>query len=149
MKSVGRRLMSTLASLSLPVAVVASFPYSAIGFKASVSPRTVPSASLIALSPEEEAVAVKNAKTIWRHDATSEERVRTWLPLGDLPEEQDRPVLDRRFSVSPGTPRFFPYLPPPLLPSRSAPPPVRIPAEPAVEAEDVFPRSEMLEMKGE
>lgn len=150
MKKPWRGLLSLTLSLALPVAVVFSFPYSAIGFKASPDAGKAPAAvAFIALSSKAEATAVMTAKSVWHGDMSSEKKARTYLPLGDLPEDTDDPILDAVFTLRPSAKKTAEYLPPPLMPTMAAPAPVKIAPEETTGAGTAFPREELLEMKGD
>lgn len=147
MKSSQRFIVSLMMSLALPVAVVISFPYSAVGFKAAnyQSPGE-PAAKLISLTAEQEISAVRKAKSIWRGELSAAERARTWLTLGELPEDDEGPIIDSQFSPPP-SPVMMSFQPPPLMPSRAAAAVLKMAAEPPATAKMAFPREELLELK--
>ena len=63
MRSIRQELISVAAVISVPAALIAIFPYGAIGFKAVPRPKaSKPSAAFVRLTAAEEAEALKAAK---------------------------------------------------------------------------------------
>ena len=148
MKLSRRAAATMLTTLALPVAVVMSFPYSAVSFRAAeerTSP--APSVALISLSPEEEDLAIRATKGIWRGEVSAAERVRTWLPLVELPEDEEGPIMDMNFTLPAGRRKLIAYRPPPLMPSMAAPAVAPLGVEPQTSSQTTFSRKELLELK--
>ena len=88
MRSIRQEVLSVAAVLAVPAALMAIFPYGAVGFKAIPGRMaSKPSAAFVRLTAEEEAEALKAAKTSWQADSASDRGMRAYLPLGELPED--------------------------------------------------------------
>lgn len=145
MRSVRSEIVSGLTVAGALFLVALSYPYRAVGFRASVrGPERGFSAALVRLTPEEERSALKVVRTSWRGDG-SVRSMRADLFLAELPDDvSGRPVMPEPAS-SAASP--FPLADAgwsPFLPSRRAAPPATI--RPSGTAEDLltFPRTELL-----
>ena len=149
MRSLRHELFSTTVVLALPVAIVLAFPRSAINFRANGMPLATPApVAFVTLSEEESAAFLGSARTAWQADASTGQRMRMRLPLGELPDETVGPLLDvglatrHRDELEPVA-----YRPPPWRPSLAAPPPVRIGPVAEDKTPLPFPRDELLSIK--
>ena len=150
MRSIRQELLSVVAVISAPAALIAVFPYGAIGFKAVPRPTaSKPSAAFVSLTSEEEAAALKAAKTSWQADSASDRGMRAYLPLGELPEDgPSGPILGGggwpwlRSALAPveyGTPTWSP--------SAAAAEPEKIAAEEEVPHATAFSKEELLRIE--
>lgn len=95
MKSVRLELASVLTVLAVPAALALVFPYGAIGFRPGKRPsRPAASAAFVTLSDEEQALAMRSAKSAWQVDVSGERQMRADLSVGDLPEDPSFATLD-------------------------------------------------------
>ena len=150
MKSLRGEFLSVSVVLAAVGAVVMSFPFDAIAFRPmSPSANGQSFAAFVSLDQEEEAAALKAAKSSWNAEAGGVRRLRAELFSSDLPKEKsefalefsDRIVRSVPESVAPGLS--------PFLPSLAAPPPKAIPvenADAAVDPAPVFSREELLKI---
>ena len=146
MKRLRSELASAAAVFSLPAAILASVPFDAIAFRAETKAARPPSAAFVSLSAEEEAAALRAAKTSWNSEAEGVRRMRAELRFGELPECASEPALGiadrmRRPQQQPQS-----SWPPPYLPSQAAPAPAKIAPEKESERSPVFAREELLRM---
>ena len=95
MRSIRQEILSVSAVLAARVALVAVFPFGALGFKAiPLQAKSHPSAAFVQLTAEEESEEIKAAKASWQADSASDMGMRAYLPLGELPEEgTNGPIL--------------------------------------------------------
>jgi len=124
-----RDALSACIVLVSVCAVVASFPFDAVSFRppAAGAPRSA-FAAFVSLSAEEEAAAMKAAKSSWNAEAGGVRRLRAELFSSELPDADsehaldisDRIVLSAPKPVAPG---LSPYLPSLAAPSARAIPP--------------------------
>ena len=148
-KPLRQEIYFLLLVLSIPAAVVAMFPYGAIGFGASpVVSRLPASCSFTTLGPDEEAAALAAARSPRKG---SHERVRSmYLNLSDpdLPEEGPMPVSDVSRRSRPRAPEMGRIAKPPLPATLAAPAPGRIEAGSGAGAEvhETFSREDMLKI---
>ncbi len=128
------------------VAVV--FPFKVTSFEASAGEQAKETfASFVQLSAEDEAAAMKAAKSSWNAESGAVRRMRAELFSGELPEASEEPVLALgdcpvRASVRVVSPSLSPY-----LPSLAAPPPEAIEpdkAAPYAVGVPAFSRDELL-----
>ncbi|MCR5753105.1 MAG: hypothetical protein K6G91_14220 [Kiritimatiellae bacterium] len=149
MRSLRHELFSTCAVLALPTAILLAFPRSAIEFKGMEAPSPGPaSVAFVALSEDERAALLGAARTAWQTDAPIGQRMRTRLPLGELPEESEGPLLDVGLARRrPEGPEPVSYRPSPWCPSLRAPPPVRVEGKAEEKAPPAFSREDLLSIK--
>ena len=146
MKRFGRELASLCTVLAISAAIVSVFPYGAIGFKARPPSAPTPAAAFITLSPDEEAAAMRAAKTSWKGDADSCLRVRADLSFGELPTTREESVLGVGERSRPPRFRDVGWTPPPFLPSQAASPLRPIPPGDAPKEAPAFSREELLSL---
>ncbi len=126
MRDLRGKLLSVAVVLVAVVAVVVVFPFDALSFtpsRAAADGRAF--AVFVLLTPEEEAAAMKAAKSSWNAEAVGVRRMRADLFVNDLPESASEPSL-------------------------AAPPPKAIPADKADQMggpAPAFPREELLKIE--
>ena len=147
MRPIRQEILSVATVLVVPAALLAVFPYGAVGFKAStLQAASSPSVAFVHLTAEEEAEALKAAKASWQADSASGRGMRAYLPLSELPEEgPNGPILDDsvwtwlRTALAPveyGTPAW--------KPSAAAGEPEKIAAGEEEPASPAFSKEELL-----
>lgn len=150
MRSVRQEALSVAVVMSTPVALLAVFPYGVFGFKA-VAPRisSAPSAAFVHLTAEEEAEALKTAKTSWQAEGSADRGMRAYLPLGELPEDMRKgPILGDRLTLATGAAAApVEYGRPAWSPSQAAEPPAKIAAEEEPPRPQTFSKEELLELE--
>ena len=149
MRSLRHELFSTSVVLALPAAIVFAFPRSAIEFKANAAPPARPAqVAFVTLSEDESASILGSARTAWQADASTGRRMSIRLPLGELPEESEGPLIDVGLATRRAEePEPVAYRPPPWRPSFAAPPPARIAAGSEEKVSPPFSRDELLSIK--
>ncbi len=146
MRHLGHELATQLTVLAILLAIVLVFPYDAISFKATKVEPSVPFAAFVMLSPDQEAAAIKAAKTSWIGAAGGHTHsIRAELPFGVLPDAEGKPVLTLAERPTPILPAPAPLKPVAYLPSAAAPAPVVIPHDPRTD-EQPFSRQELLKL---
>ena len=123
-----RRLRQELVSLALllaiPVALACTFPYAAIGFRASPEPEeSAPHCAFVELSAQQERKVLAAARSAWQVDARGVRGMRLELSGGELPPTPMARVLPVRAEGS-AVRRQTGYAPDLLPPSVRAPKPV-------------------------
>lgn len=144
----------SLVSVSVVLAaiggVAVSFPFDAVSFRPADSRQSKSGfAAFVSLGAEEEAEALKAAKSSWNAEAGGVRRLRADLFYAELPEAGHEPALafsDRLASSAPGPvePGLSPY-----LPSMAAPPPKEIPPDDTAAKEGpapAFSKEELLKI---
>lgn len=149
-----RRLRYELYLLALvmvvPAALVAVFPYDAVGFRPAAT-RTEPEAScaFVHLTEAEAERALDESRAYWRVDTRGARNLRLELSEADAPEEETGAVLSiverKRPRLAPPRGPRVPALPPSL--AAAAPAALAADVTPA-KAADAFPREEMLDVSG-
>ena len=140
---------SLAAVLAVPLALAACFPYAALGLTPASDPEPCRAAcAFVTLTPDEETDILAAARAAWKVSSAGVRRMRADLSLSELPEDSACAIADiedRQRYPMPGGVRFVFS---PLPSSLAAPPPEKIPADPAVAAEDLlaFPRKELLKI---
>lgn len=139
------RSLTSVGLLSL--GILLAFPLSALRFNASRDELPhLGSAAFVTLTYEQEAAALKAAKSAWQADSSAMERMRVSLPLGELPEEENASPLganevlfihEREMSA-------VAYPLPAYAPSFAAPEPDKLPPEKIEAVEPTFTRKELL-----
>ena len=147
MKGIAGELASLFTVLAIPVGIAAIFPFSAIGFRARPVAQRAPAVAFVTLNAEEEAAAMRAAKTSWQGNAGNILRVRADLFLGDLPGGAEKETLDVAERCRPPRAKDVDWAPPPYLPSLAAPPPQAIPEDAPDEEVPAFPREELLSLE--
>ncbi|MBQ6914836.1 MAG: hypothetical protein IJQ65_03875 [Kiritimatiellae bacterium] len=150
MKGWRSAFVSAVMVLLTIAAVVLVFPYGALTFRPRPDGPAQPAfAAFVALSPTEEAAAMKAAKSSWNAGAGAVRRMRAELFVSELPRGRDEPALeiaDRAHSQT--LPPLSPGLQP-FMPSQAAPPPAKIEPDKADlkdESASAFSREELLRM---
>ena len=146
MKTLRGELASAAAVFALPAAILAAFPFDAVTFRARQAAPKRPTAAFVSLSPEEEASALRAAKTSWTSEAEGVRSMRAELHFAELPEFANEPALgmeDRQLRPQLPPPNSWP---PPYLPSQAAAAPAKIAPEGDSEPPLAFPRREFLRM---
>ena len=147
MKWLGGEMASFATTVVVSVAIAAVFPYGAVGFRASPADAPAAAAAFVTLSADEEAAAMRAAKTSWQGDAGGVLRLRADLSFGELPEAGHAAVLGVEARTVPPPASVVPYGAPPFLPLLAAPPPQVIPAEPPEKVAPAFSREELLKIE--
>ena len=147
MKGARREILSLLTALALPAAVFLVLPYSDIRFAANeASAPSAPFAAFVALTPEQEAQAMRRAK----FGASAESGDAAFRPadliLNALPDDAPPPIVRLADRARPPASQRVGWTPPPYLPSRAAPAPATIPAEQDTPAPFGFTREELLRL---
>ena len=144
MRSLRSELLTTATVLAIPFGIAAILPWGALGFRATpVRSRVGGFAAFVSLTPEQEAQAMRAAKSSWRGGERAVNQGRADLFFGELPELPNPPVLGIGDRTRTPAPSDVPVGRSPYLPSRAAPAPVRI-APPADGPTLPFPREELL-----
>lgn len=144
MRSVRSELLSAAVVLSAPAAIVAAFPYAALGFRAAQPPARPAMAAMVRLTPEAERAAERAARATWQLRGESLPG-RPELLAPELPESPLRSVLSVRERSRPPAPPDLDCGLRPFAPSRKAPPPEAVGSAPAPEPA-AFPREELLKL---
>ena len=147
MKGARREILSLLTALALPAAVFLVLPYSDIRFAANeASAPSAPFAAFVALTPEQEAQAMRRAKS----GASAESGDAAFRPadliLNALPDDAPPPIVLLSDRARPPAPGRVGWTPPPYLPSRAAPAPATIPSEKGEAETSGFTREELLRL---
>ena len=145
-KSVRSEVATALAVLSVPAAVAFVFPYEALLFRATEPPRREVGLAGVALTADQEAAAMRAAKTSWQVAEGGARRLRAEMPFAELPEAPRTSVLsagERRRRETLGDMECGPS---PYLPSRRAAPPQKIADGAAVAEPPPFSREELLKI---
>ncbi|MGN0855742.1 MAG: hypothetical protein ACI4R9_09530 [Kiritimatiellia bacterium] len=145
-KALRHEFYSLVAVMAVPLALIVSFPYAAIGF-IPAAPTETPRAAcaFVTLRPDEETDILAAARAAWKVSADRVRRMRADLSLAEIPDDTASALADiaDRRRPPPAGPIRFDVLP--LPPSCAAPPPAKIPADSAdAEGVPTFPRSELL-----
>lgn len=147
MKSARRELLSLLTALSLPVAVSLVLPYSELWFMADdAPPPAAPFAAFVALTPEQEAQAMRRAKSGGQGEAAGLAFRPADLILSALPDDAPAPIVRLSDRARPPAPARIGFRPTPYLPTCAAPAPAVLPAERDAEPADGFTREELLRL---
>jgi hypothetical protein len=114
---------SVIAVVAMVLAIASSFPFEAFSFKAANFPAREAGAAFVELTHEEEAAALKAARTSWQVDHLDEQWQRVDCHTGDLPADPISAVVnvESRLRHSFSKPESFPL--PPYRPSMAAPRP--------------------------
>ena len=146
MRRVRHELPSLLAVLLLPAVALCAFPWSALTFRPRASAAAAPAfAAFVTLTPEQEAQAMRRAKT------ASTERADVAVPhadliLDELPDDVPQPVARLEDRARPPEPERPTWRPGAWQPSLAAPPPETIPADDEAAPELAFPRASLLRL---
>ena len=149
MRSVKSEMLSAALALAVPAAVVCVLPYSALDFRAREAPAARPPfAAFVALDAEQEAKAMRRAKSAWQGaGAAAGAAIRPAdLILDALPDDAPAPIVRIGDRARPPAPARVAFSPSPYLPTRAAKAPEQIPVEPEAE-ETGFGREEMLRLE--
>ena len=146
MRSARSEALSLSLALALPVAVLCVLPYSALRFRArEAAARPAPFAAFVALDAEQEAHAMRRAKSAWKSDGEGAAIHPSDLIFERLPDDAPTPLVGIGERARPTPLAREPLRPTPYLPTRAAPAPAAIPAEPEP-ATPPFPRDELLKL---
>ncbi len=141
-------LYSLASVAAIPVALFLIFPFEAVGFRAA--PDGVPSpasCAFVALTEEEAARAVSNARAAWRVNAEGVRSLHADLSVAAMPEEPHGAVMTAAEREPLPRPRIVSYEADPLPPTMAADAPGRIPAEEASPDDGLaFPRTDLLKL---
>lgn len=147
MKSFRQQILLAAAVFALTTAMLAAFPLEAVGFKASsVRRSSEPAAAFVVLTADDEAKAMKFAKTAWQSDASSRRHVGARLQIGELPaDEAPWPLVDvpKEMDLSPNA-GYAEYGAGAWTPSEAAGAPEKIASSPDDSEKQTFPREELL-----
>lgn len=140
------QLLSLAMVWSVPLGIAAVFPYEAIVFRArgDGEGHVRGRASLVSLSAAQEQSFEQVARTTWRKEGGAN----AWRPdllVDNLPETPCPPVLPIAVRSRPPEPPIAECGVSAFLPSRQAPPPLKI-APDKVEDAQAFPRTELLKL---
>lgn len=136
-------VLSVLAVLSVPLALVSAFPREAVGFSASRVPaRSEPANSIVFLDASAASRILHAAKVLPRNDRSG--MVADLLPA-ELPGPDAALMISVDLHERAEPPSVIGSGIPPFLPSRRAAAPVRIPGGKA-DDELPFPRKELLRL---
>ena len=148
MKPVQVDLTSFLTVLTVTAAVALAFPYGAVGFRpAPDAGRPQASAAFVVMSADEQATAMRAAKTSWQVDAGGVRRLRVDLSVGELPEDPAASSMD--IGVRPSRSAVPPtgYRPAAYPRSFAAPPAAALPKTAGETARELpFAKSELLKI---
>ena len=147
MTGVRREFLSLLTALALPAAVFLSLPYSAVWFHGAEAPApSAPFAAFVVLTPEQEAQAMRRAKSAVSGEASAAAFRPADLILNALPDDAPPPIVRLSDRARPPAPGRVGWTPPPYLPSRAAPAPATIPSEKGEAETSGFTREELLRL---
>lgn len=140
-------LYSLTAIVSIPIALVAAFPYSSVAFTASESrPAPAPRCAFVELTEEEEASALAAARAAWKVSAEGVRRMRLDLSIESAPEDPVTSVSDIRDRARPPSAPTVRLDAPALPPTMAAPPPAQIAPWSGEDDGGAFPRRELLQI---
>lgn len=148
MRITRREVYSIIIVMTLAFAIMLSLPFPAFSFRPHrVSADRGASAEFVLLTEEERVEALKAAKTTWQYDSSESRGMRIRLPLGELPEEEQRSLLGDG-DMPCGTIPFKPVVSrlPAWQPSFKAPAPIRLGAEIEEAKKKPFSREELLKL---
>ena len=149
MRRMRSEIPSLAAVLALPAVAILAFPWQALTFRPQTSADAKPAfAAFVTLTPEQEAQAMRRAKTT-PTEAAGVAMPRVDLILGELPDDPPRPVARIEDRARPPAPPRRAWTPGAWLPSLAAPPPAQIPADDASEPKLPFSREELLRLDGD
>ena len=147
MKGVRREFLSLLTALSLPMAVFLVLPYSSLWFVPAETPdASAPFAAFVDLTPEQEAQAMRRAKSGGQGETTGFAFRPADLILSALPDDAPPPIVRLPDRARPPAPERVGFRPTPYLPSRAAPAPATIPSEQDAPTPFGFAREELLRL---
>lgn len=147
MRSFRSVIASAFAVLGLPAAIIASFPFSAVAFRAKPDqPPKRPFAAFVKLSAAEESAAMRAAKSSWSSGADGVKKIHAELYFGRLPVSRNEPALEIGERAATPAALVSGTWPPPYLPSQAAPAPVKITPESENETPLPFPREELYKI---
>jgi hypothetical protein len=146
-----RRLRSELGSLAsvlaIPVGLLMVFPYEAIGFVPSASPKSRAQCAFVSLTAEQERKMLAVARSAWQVGAEGVRGLRTEMAAGELPAAPMGAVLGVRSVRSDSGHLRTDFTPDSLPPSRGAAPPSAIVGDPEpTEPHPAFSRDELLKI---
>ncbi len=148
MKSVRSEMVALAIALALPASVALVLPYSAI-WRAPAEPvrDAPPFAAFVTLTADEEAQAMRRAKSAGRSGEAADAQIRPDdLVLGSLPDDPPTPIGRIEDRVRPSGPRRVAPMPSPYLPTRAAAPPEPIASDPPSARTPSFSKEELLRL---
>jgi len=149
MRSIRQELLTLLTVLTIPVVLLAVFPYEAVGFAPAAhgGPPSA-SASFVRISPKDHAAALRAARSAWQVDADRDRHLRADLSVGELPAEQTAFSLDLKIAPEPTPMRTVEFGRVSYSPSLAARPLPKISREDKEEpARQAFSREELLKIE--
>lgn len=147
MKRLGSEMASILTVLTVAVGIASVFPYGALAFRATSCSRVVkPTAAFVRLTPDEEARALRAAKTSWQGDGSGVRNARADIFFSELPAETLPTVLSERERTRTFEMPVVGCGMSPFLPSRRAAAPQRIAPPDRQEDPLPFSRKELLKI---
>ena len=150
MRRMRSEISSLVAALTLPAVAILAFPWSALSFRPQAPAAAKPAfAAFVTLTPEQEAQAMRRAKTVSAETASAA-LPRADLLLGELPDDPPRPVSRIEDRARPDAAPRRAWTPGAWLPSQAAPRPAPIAADAAAsEPELAFPKAGLLRLDGD
>lgn len=146
MKGIGSELASIMTVLSIPVGIALVFPYEGLGFRASARETSKqPAVSFVRLSSDEEARAMRAAKTSWQNSESVRNR-QADIYFSELPEETFPSVMTEKERRHEAELPIVERGEVPFLPSCRAAPPLRISPDGKREDPSAFSREELLKI---
>ena len=147
MRSFRQQILLTAAVFALAAAMLAAFPLEAIAFKASsVRRSSEPAAAFVVLTADDEARAMKSAKTAWQSDTSTRRHVGAHPQLTELPADKAPwPLVDvpKETDLSPKA-GYAEYGAGAWTPSEAAGAPEKIASSPDDSGRQAFPREALL-----
>ena len=150
MRRMRSEIPSLAAVLALPAVAILAFPWQALTFRPQTSADAKPAfAAFVTLTPEQDAQAMRRAKTVSAETASAA-LPRADLLLGELPDDPPRPVSRIEDRARPDAAPRRAWTPGAWLPSQAAPDPAPIAADAAAsESELAFPKAGLLRLDGD
>lgn len=147
MRSVRSECLSAVSILTIPLGIFFAFPTEAFHFTAKGDAPCPVRMAFVTMTPQAEQLSLRAVRsaTAWRGKAGSSRRLHTELLCQELPEDKFVSVLSLRDRSPLPTLPLIHMEQTPFLPSQKAPPPTRLPADPAADPL-VFSREELLKL---
>lgn len=130
MRSLRSEATTLALALAVPVAVFCMLPYPELCFRArGAAERPEAFAAFVALDAEQEAQAMRRAKSAWRNAGDDMTIHPSDLIFETLPDDAPAPLVRIEDRARPAALANVPFRPSPYLPTCAAPPPAAIPVE--------------------
>ncbi len=151
MRRMRSEISSLVAALTLPAVAVFAFPWSALSFRSQTPAAAKPAfAAFVTLTPEQEAQAMRRAKSATSVEAGGIVLPRADLLLGELPDDPPRPVSRIEDRARPDAAPRRAWTPGAWLPSQAAARPEPIAADgDASKSMLAFPKEDLLRLDGD